>query len=141
MKTKMNNSGIRVTKSLLVLFLFVLSLSRSFGQGYCEARRSLDSTMNRTEEALRYVAPDLYVAESADAEMNRLNALAASIEASVKYVAPQNEDEDVRIAMQNLDNLAALHEISAKYNAPFFTERLAEDDPQVSAEQVIWAKY
>jgi uridine phosphorylase len=82
------------------------------------AMTELNTLAESVEASVKYVAPSAEE-ETVAPEMESLNALAESIEADIKYVAPAVEEtEEVAIAIEGLDRLAADTESAVAFKAP-----------------------
>jgi hypothetical protein len=118
MRTNINNSNLK--KLALTAAAAMVIATGSFAQSASydlTALMSLETIMVATEHAIRYVAPEVNEAEEFSAAAGRLEMLANSTLAALKYAAPGAE-EDVAPVISRLDVLAAATETSLKYEAP-----------------------
>ena len=130
MKTKTNISNLKkmALTAAAALVISAGSLAQS-NKGSAAANElvslvSLKAIMTATEQAIRYVAPEVNESEEFFAAAERLEMLANNTEAGLKYVAPEAA-EDVAPVIDRLNVLAAATEDGLKYAAPEAEEEIA----------------
>ena len=144
MKTKTNISNLK--KLALTAAAALVVSAGSFAQsnnGNAAANElvslvSLKAIMTATEQAIRYVAPEVNESEEFFAAAERLEMLANNTEAGLKYAAPEAEEE-IAPVIDRLNMMADATEASLQYNAPEVSEN---SDFQVENEnEVMLAHY
>jgi len=133
MKTQMNIANLKKAAATLSLALVLSSASFAqpspveSGNDEMAAVSRLETIMNATDEAIRYVAPAAEETEELASAISRLDVMANVTEAAVKYSAP--EAIEVAPEMERLDVLASATEAELQYKAP-----AAEENENVTAE-------
>jgi hypothetical protein len=137
MKTKMNTRNFKSLSAVVLVSFFVAlsSLTRAnegdTSNSKYSASARLETLMNNTTQAIRYVAPRNVEPDYTSAEIERLDRLAACTEESLKYNAAEyTEAEEVATAMDRLEQLANATIASVKYSAP-----AAEESVTLTVEQ------
>lgn len=134
MKTNTNISNLK--KLALTAAVALMIAAGSYAQSAehnLTALISLETLMTATEQAIRYVAPEVNEAEEFSAATGRLEMLANNTEAGLKYTAPEAEEE-IAPVIDRLNMLADVTEASLKYEAP--AEEAHEDTPFMLAHTI-----
>jgi nitric oxide reductase activation protein len=121
MKTQLSNRSLR---RLAILAVAAVSLNVGLIAQPSPVRNApvpasivrLENLMNASEQSLKYNAPDASTAEQQiELAIQNLNQITKTMEAGLKYNAPMQMEEE---AIQNLDLLAESNLKELKYEAP-----------------------